>query len=126
MNRQSGSLRSGSAALDGRLEAAADRFAAEWRDGRLPRIEDFLGEASADDREMLFLELMASHHRGGLHMAQEGAELASDDSVAALADRIARNQAGEINEYRMTAEARGLDVDIPPADVPPDLPPTDD
>ena len=87
---------------------------------------DQVQDARGAELDRLFLELMASHHRGGLHMAQEGAELASDDSVAALADRIARNQAGEINEYRMTAEARGLDVDIPPADVPPDLPPTGD
>ncbi|HEX6421566.1 MAG TPA: DUF305 domain-containing protein, partial [Acidimicrobiales bacterium] len=70
----------------------------------------------ASDR--LFLELMAEHHRGGLHMAEAAASLAGDDEVAALAARMARNQAGEINEYRMAAEALGLDLDIPPARVP--------
>ena len=42
---------------------------------------------------------------------KEGAELASNDRVAALAARIERNQAGEINEYRLRAEALGLDLD---------------
>ncbi|HEX5946406.1 MAG TPA: DUF305 domain-containing protein [Acidimicrobiales bacterium] len=88
---------------------------------------DQVGEARGAELDSLFLELMAEHHRGGLHMAQEGAELASDDRVAALAARIERNQAGEINEYRMRAEALGLDLDIAPAEVPPaNLPPTDD
>jgi uncharacterized protein (DUF305 family) len=82
--------------------------------------------ARGPELDRLFLERMAEHHRGGLHMAQAGAERADDDGVAALAARIARNQAGEINEYRMTAEQLGMDVDIPPADVPPDLPSTDD
>jgi hypothetical protein len=31
-----------------------------------------------------------------------------------------RNQAGEINEYRGTAEALGFDLDIAPASVPTD------
>jgi hypothetical protein len=34
---------------------------------------------------------------------------------------MARNQAGEINEYRAVAEARGFDVDIEAAQVPADL-----
>jgi hypothetical protein len=47
--------------------------------------------------------------------------------VAELAARIGRNQAGEINQYRLTAESLDLDVDIEPASVPPaDLPATDD
>ena len=38
-----------------------------------------------------------------------------------------RNQAGEINEYRVTAETLGLDLEIEPAAVPPaDLPPVGD
>ena len=41
--------------------------------------------------------------------------------------RILNARAGEINEYRLRAEALGLDLDIAPAEVPPaNLPPTDD
>lgn len=84
-------------------------------------------EARGAEIDRLFLELMAEHHRGGLHMAQAGAELADDDRVAELAARIERNQAGEINEYRVEAERLGFDLDIQPATVPPaDLPPVDD
>ena len=84
-----------------------------------------IDEARGRELDRLFLELMAEHHRGGLHMAQEGAARASDDDVAELAARMERNQAGEINEYRMTADALGFDLDIEPASVPPaDLPPT--
>jgi uncharacterized protein (DUF305 family) len=88
---------------------------------------DEIGEARGGELDRLFLERMAEHHRGGLHMAQEGAERARDDGVAELAARIGRNQAGEINQYRLTAESLDLDVDIEPASVPPaDLPATDD
>jgi uncharacterized protein (DUF305 family) len=85
---------------------------------------DQVREAEGAELDRLFLELMAEHHRGGLHMAEEGARLAEDDDVAALAARIEHNQAGEINLYRMAAESLGFDVEIEPADVPPaDLPP---
>jgi uncharacterized protein (DUF305 family) len=88
---------------------------------------DEIGEARGRELDRLFLERMAEHHRGGLHMAQEGAARAQDDDVADLAARIQRNQAGEINEYRATAEEGGYGLDIAPASVPPaDLPPTGD
>jgi uncharacterized protein (DUF305 family) len=84
-------------------------------------------EARGRELDALFLDKMAEHHRGGLHMAQEAATRVSDERVAALARRMERNQAGEINEYRMTAEAGGYGLDIPPATVPPDdLPPSGD
>jgi uncharacterized protein (DUF305 family) len=88
---------------------------------------DEIGEARGSELDRLFLEHMAEHHRGGLHMAQEGARLAEDDDVAELAARIERNQAAEINEYRQVADELGLDLDIAPATVPPaDLPAADD
>jgi len=80
---------------------------------------DEIGEARGSDLDRLFLERMAEHHRGGLHMAQEGARLAEDDDVAGLAARIERSQAAEINEYRHAADDLGLDIDIAPASVPP-------
>jgi uncharacterized protein (DUF305 family) len=77
-----------------------------------------VGAARGAQIDRLFLELMAEHHRGGLHMAQAAAGLVDDDEVAALAARMERNQAGEIDEYRATAESLGFDVDIAPASVP--------
>jgi uncharacterized protein (DUF305 family) len=88
---------------------------------------DRVGDARGAEIDSLFLGLMAEHHRGGLHMAQEAATRVDDDEVAELAARMERNQAGEINEYRVTAETLGLDLDIEPAEVPPaDLPPSGD
>jgi uncharacterized protein (DUF305 family) len=89
--------------------------------GLLPEDQlDAMDEARGAEADRLFLELMAEHHRGGLHMAADAAEHASDGGVRTLAASIARNQAQEINEYRTTAERNGFDVDIAPADVPPD------
>jgi uncharacterized protein (DUF305 family) len=75
--------------------------------------------ARGAEMDALFLELMAEHHRGGLHMAQEAASTADDEWVRELAARIEHAQAGEINEYRQTARDLGLDLDIAGADVPP-------
>ena len=81
---------------------------------------DQIRAARGPELDALFLDLMAEHHRGGLHMATEAADTASDPDVRALAAKMARNQAGEINEYRNTAEEMGLGLDIPGADVPPE------
>jgi uncharacterized protein (DUF305 family) len=83
---------------------------------------DELDAAEGRAADALFLELMAEHHRGGLHMAEYAADHASDDGVRELAARMVRNQAQEINEYRGTASRLGYDITIPPSDVPPDLP----
>jgi uncharacterized protein (DUF305 family) len=80
---------------------------------------DEMREARGADADRLFLQLMSEHHRGGLHMAGEAKDTASDDGVRRLAAIMARTQAQEINEYRMHAQSAGIDVDIPPADVPP-------
>ena len=80
---------------------------------------DQLDDARGPEMDALFLEYMAEHHRGGLHMAQEAARDADDEWVRELAARIEHAQAGEINEYRQTARDLGLPIDIPGADVPP-------
>lgn len=58
-----------------------------------------LAEASGPESDRMFLELMRNHHAGGLHMAEWQAEYGSNPSVVALAERMARNQALEVNEY---------------------------
>jgi uncharacterized protein (DUF305 family) len=81
---------------------------------------DEISEARGADLDALFLDRMAEHHRGGIHMAEAAEGLVSDPDVRAMAKRIARNQAAEINEYRGTAQANGYDIDIPPQPVPSD------
>ncbi len=78
---------------------------------------DELRASTGPDADALFLELMADHHRGGVHMAAYAADNATDPGVRALATRMERNQSIEINEYRSTADRLGLDVDIDPIDV---------
>jgi uncharacterized protein (DUF305 family) len=84
---------------------------------------DEMRQAQGTEADALFLDLMAEHHAGGLHMAQYAAESAGDHDVRVLAARMARNQAIEINEYVMTAERLGLPVSIDRVEVPryPDL-----
>ncbi len=73
-----------------------------------------LREATGNVADGLFLDLMAEHHRGGAHMAAYAADNAEDPAVRALAARMERNQAIEVNEFRQTAERLGLDVEIDP------------
>lgn len=63
------------------------------------------GEAGA-----LWLALMTNHHRGGVHMAEAAVDLVDDPHVKALAQRMARVQAIEINEYDAARRRLGLDV----------------
>jgi uncharacterized protein (DUF305 family) len=79
---------------------------------------DELQQARGADADGLFLELMAEHHVGGLHMAEYTAEHADDHDVRRLAMRMARTQAIEINEYAMTAERLDLPVTIERVTVP--------
>jgi uncharacterized protein (DUF305 family) len=73
-----------------------------------------LRNARGADADALFLELMAEHHRGGIHMATYAAEHARTDDVRDLAAAMAPLQAMEINEFRDTAEREGLDAEITP------------
>jgi uncharacterized protein (DUF305 family) len=77
-----------------------------------------LRQARGPEAEALFLDLMAEHHAGGIHMASYAAEEASDHDVRELASRMARNQSVEINEYAQTAERLDLPVEIPRVPVP--------
>jgi uncharacterized protein (DUF305 family) len=78
-----------------------------------------LREATGAEADALFLELMAAHHVGGIHMAEYAAEHASTGKARLLAAGMAYNQAIEVNEYASTAERLGLPVEIETVDVPP-------
>jgi uncharacterized protein (DUF305 family) len=79
---------------------------------------DQLADTEGRDTDALFLELMAKHHAGGLHMSETAGREAHFDHVRELADRMTRNQSIEINEYAMTAEREGLPVEIQRVPVP--------
>jgi uncharacterized protein (DUF305 family) len=101
-----------------------------WMEGMEPvPVEQMLGMLTADqiadlqaaegaEADALFLELMAEHHLGGLHMAEHAAGRASDGDVRDLAARVWRNQSIEINEYAMAAERLGLPAEIERVEVP--------
>src|ERR671918_253304 len=65
-----------------------------------------------------FLQDMLTHHDQALGVATLVIANADDEDVRELAARTARNQAGEINEYRALAERNGYEIEIEPATVP--------
>lgn len=105
--------------------------AMEWMDMSVPveQMPGLLSEEQLDEvrdaegaeLDALFLDYMAEHHRGGLHMAEYAAINADDDDVRELAARMAHTQAGEINEYRVLAQRYGYDIEIDPATVPAEI-----
>jgi uncharacterized protein (DUF305 family) len=70
-------------------------------------------KGAAEDR--LFYELMAVHHEGGVHMATYAYRYAKVKDVRQLAQKMAWNQAVEINEFRQNSRERGLGATIAPA-----------
>ncbi len=63
-----------------------------------------LDAARGVDADKLFLQLMMEHHRGGVHMATYAADHAADQKIVVLAQRMARNQAAEIDEYQVVLD----------------------
>jgi uncharacterized protein (DUF305 family) len=59
-----------------------------------------LRDAEGLEADLLFLELLQEHHRGGVHMAEYEAANGSDPALRELAGRMARNQTIEVNEYQ--------------------------
>ncbi|WP_026543934.1 DUF305 domain-containing protein [Arthrobacter sp. 35/47] len=55
-----------------------------------------LSEATGEDAERLFLELMIEHHKAGVDMAEAGVELAAESEVRELARKMAASQELEI------------------------------
>ncbi|MEY9213570.1 uncharacterized protein (DUF305 family) [Thermobifida halotolerans] len=56
-----------------------------------------LRSASGVEAEILFLELMIEHHRGGVEMAEAAVELASEEAVVSLAQGMVDAQQSEID-----------------------------
>jgi uncharacterized protein (DUF305 family) len=77
-----------------------------------------LRSAKGAEADALFLELMAAHHRGGLHMSEYAAEHADSSAVRVIAASAAQNQAVEINEFAETVERLGLPIEIDKIEVP--------
>jgi uncharacterized protein (DUF305 family) len=65
-----------------------------------------LAAASGRAADVLFLQLMIRHHRGGLSMAQEATLTASESDVRTLARTMVVNQSAEIES--MQADLRRL------------------
>jgi uncharacterized protein (DUF305 family) len=98
-----------------------DRDAMTWMDMATP-LSQMPGMATPEqlaelrdlrgaEADAAFLQLMTDHHIGGVHMAEEAAATASDERVRALAERMARNQQREIQEYQRQAEALGVTLE---------------
>jgi uncharacterized protein (DUF305 family) len=81
-----------------------------------------LRDARGAEADALFLELMAEHHRGGIHMAEFASRQADDPGVRTLSGWMAYNQTVEINEFIAAAGRAGLDVDIRPWEPAPAAP----
>ncbi len=63
-----------------------------------------LEHARGTEADLLYLQLMTEHHKGGLHMAEYAAEHADDPKIRNLAEIMARNQRREISEYATVIE----------------------
>ena len=83
-----------------------------------------LADARGDEAAAWWLSLMTNHHEGGVHMADAAVERVSDPYVKALAERMARNQAMEINEYASARRRNGLAAPDDPGKIP--VPPSED
>jgi uncharacterized protein (DUF305 family) len=57
-----------------------------------------LTNATGDDADRLFLDLMIRHHEGGIHMAEYAVEHAETQSMRDLAARIVLSQKREVND----------------------------
>jgi uncharacterized protein (DUF305 family) len=59
-----------------------------------------LGAASGADADRLFVDLMGTHHQGGIHMAEFAATEAGNEEVREMAASLAGAQADEILELQ--------------------------
>lgn len=72
-----------------------------------PQDIERLGRATGTEAERLYLQLMISHHEGGVAMASVAVEGASDADVRRLAQTIVDSQTSELTVLRDMLAARG-------------------
>jgi uncharacterized protein (DUF305 family) len=68
-----------------------------------------LDAATDEELDDLFTQLMITHHRGGLHMAQYAVDHGHQPEVTDLAQAMVTTQTSEIGEMNLRREALGLD-----------------
>ncbi|MFC7643697.1 DUF305 domain-containing protein [Streptosporangium lutulentum] len=66
-----------------------------------------LREATGEDQEILFLQLMIRHHEGGVQMAQALLKLSNRNDVTTAARHIVQSQTGEIKLMTDMLRQRG-------------------
>ncbi|MER5420885.1 DUF305 domain-containing protein [Streptosporangium roseum] len=66
-----------------------------------------LREATGEEQEILFLQLMTRHHEGGVQMSQALLKLSDRDEVSTMAGHIVNAQAGEIKLMTDMLRQRG-------------------
>jgi uncharacterized protein (DUF305 family) len=105
-------------ANDGKVRGEVPRDVMGWMDMTSP-LSDMPGMASEDainqldastgaDTDRQFLELMRTHHQGGIHMADYAAQYGSSKRVRDLASQIADYQRVEVNEYTQLMQKLGF------------------
>jgi uncharacterized protein (DUF305 family) len=72
-----------------------------------------LSTLPVDEVEVKFLQLMITHHQGGIQMAQGAIELTDRPEVVRLAQTIIDSQTGELKVMTDMLEARGASVPEP-------------
>ena len=104
-------------ANDGKVRGEVPRDVMGWMDMTSP-LSEMPGMASEDainqldaatgaDTDRQFLELMRTHHQGGIHMADYAAQHGSNERVRDLAAQIADYQRVEVNEYTQLMQKLG-------------------
>jgi uncharacterized protein (DUF305 family) len=68
-----------------------------------------LAEAEGEEADVLFLQLMITHHLAGVDMAEAGLELAEDPEVVRLAQAMANAQDSEIRLMATMLAERGAE-----------------
>ncbi|OZD70515.1 hypothetical protein CH263_06225 [Rhodococcus sp. 06-1059B-a] len=68
-----------------------------------------LRRMSGEEFDGMYLQLLRRHHRGGIPMAEYGAQNASVPAVTALARSITATQAAEVDQIDVLMSAHGVD-----------------
>jgi uncharacterized protein (DUF305 family) len=95
-----------------------DRIAMEWMGEPTPvaemrgmqspeRLQE-LADATGEEADRLFFEIMTDHHLGGVHMADHAAANGQRGEIVQFAESVSRNQRIEVVEYRQAMERLGL------------------